>query len=288
MEEKQKLNKPFFIKKLVAGFAMGIAGIVPGVNGSVMAISFGVYKGMIDAIAGLFKNAKQSLLYLLPIAIGMIAGFLSMSNAMEWMMAHWRTHVLFLFIGLVLGGMPTIVKEGNKPNGFKPKYLIATAIGFTVMLILLLFTRTIGEHTEEIVSLSPLQALLSGAILSLVVIPGLGVTFILIGMGYFAPLMSAVNHFDILTLLLVGAGCVAALLLIVKGVQKVFERYTATAYYAVLGLSVASAVAIFPSVTLDISLLWDILLLIGGFIASYAMTGNIHKKTSAPLLNANE
>ena len=45
-----------FWKNVLAGLLMGIGCVLPGVSGGVMAVSFGLYRPMLDAVLGIFLS----------------------------------------------------------------------------------------------------------------------------------------------------------------------------------------------------------------------------------------
>ena len=57
---------------------MGIANIIPGVSGGIMAVSLGIYDDMIHALKHLMKEFKKSLTFLLPIGIGAVIGIIGL------------------------------------------------------------------------------------------------------------------------------------------------------------------------------------------------------------------
>ena len=57
---------------LLKGFIIGIGKIIPGVSGSVLAITLGVYDKSVEYINNFKSNKKESLKYLLPLGIGII------------------------------------------------------------------------------------------------------------------------------------------------------------------------------------------------------------------------
>ena len=58
-----------YAKRFLAGVMMGVGGILPGVSGSVLAIAFGLYGPILDAVATFFRNVKENLKLLLPVLI---------------------------------------------------------------------------------------------------------------------------------------------------------------------------------------------------------------------------
>ena len=60
------------IKSFFKGVVIGIANIIPGVSGGTMMVSMGIYDKLIHCITHLFSELKKSILFLLPIAVGMV------------------------------------------------------------------------------------------------------------------------------------------------------------------------------------------------------------------------
>ena len=62
--------------RLLKGAIIGVAAILPGASGGVIAVSMGVYRPVIDAVVGFFKAVKRNVLFLLPLGIGGVIGVL--------------------------------------------------------------------------------------------------------------------------------------------------------------------------------------------------------------------
>ena len=107
-----------FIIDILKGCVMGIANVIPGVSGGTMAVSMGIYDRLITALTHLLKEFKKSFVTVLPIGIGMVIGILGLSRLIEWMFGIIPVQTNLFFIGLILGGLPMIIKEvkGKKVN----------------------------------------------------------------------------------------------------------------------------------------------------------------------------
>ena len=253
---------------MLVGLVIGIGGILPGVSGGVMAVSLGIYRPMIDAVANFFKSPKKNILFLAPIGIGAALGLLLGAIVLDGVMVKYEDQVMFLFLGLVAGGIPSFIREANQ-RGFKPRYLIATVVGALIASTLLFLDREAADSIEAD-TLRPLEALISGAILSVgTVIPGISTSFILMYLGWYKPAMSAVADFDILTLVFLGIGAVVCALLTIKAARWLFDRFYGYAYYGVLGFLIISAILIFPGFSGPLSAIVDLLLVVGGFVVAW-------------------
>ena len=68
-----------WILDILRGAVIGISNIIPGVSGGTMAVSMGIYDRLIHDITHLFKRFKQSVVDVLPIAIGVVVGIFAFS-----------------------------------------------------------------------------------------------------------------------------------------------------------------------------------------------------------------
>ena len=128
--EKDSAPKKSFVKEfsfdVLRGAAIGVAFIIPGFSGGSIAAILGIYEKLIGAIADIFKNFKKSFLTLLPIAIGMVLGVVSLLFPLGWALSAFPFPTVCLFVGLALGGLPSITD--NLSGKIKITNLIACAI----------------------------------------------------------------------------------------------------------------------------------------------------------------
>ena len=165
------------LQAVLEGILIGAAGLIPGASGGIMAVAFGVYQEALDAIIGLFSNFKKSFSFLWPYGLGVAIGVFGCAFALEWLLKNWNMPFMYMLIGMVLGGIPSIIKEAGKP--FSLKYAVCSLLGAVlVAAIALLDDRLTGSETWEY---NYLTAALAGGIISIgIVIPGISTSFILI------------------------------------------------------------------------------------------------------------
>lgn len=259
-----------FIKRVVAGIVIGIGGILPGVSGGIMAVSMGLYRPMLDAVAGFFKSPVKNFLFLLPLGIGGVAGLLGVSFLLDWLLNAYMKPILYLFIGLVAGGVPSFIHQANE-HGFKKRYLWTTFVGVLVVAGLFILDKTATDG--RVWELNPLTSAMSGGILAVgTVIPGISTSFILMYMGLYQPLLSALTSLNLSVLIWVGVGAVIVALALIKLVRFLFSRFHGYAYYGVLGFLLATMVLIFPrGVEWSWNQLLCVALAIGGYFAAFYM-----------------
>ena len=278
------------IKNILKGMVIGIANIVPGVSGGTMMVAMGIYDKMIHCITHLFSEFKKSVLFMLPIGIGMLVTIAASSFVLVEMFESIPIQTNLLFVGLILGSLPAILK---KVKGSKPK--VGHIIMALLFFALVVGTAIIGETEGTAADLSfglvnVLKLLGTGIIASAtMVIPGVSGSMVLMLMGFYQPILDAIKSFftslaamdmdGILTglgiLVPFGIGIVIGVFAIAKLVEIIFKKFPLYAYYAIIGLIVASPFAIylmgkFPAVT-AFSAITGVLALVAGFFVAYKL-----------------
>lgn len=268
--KKELTPRARFLLHMLVGAVIGIGGILPGVSGGVIAVSLGLYEPMIDALAGFFKAPRRNFLFLLPVGIGAALGFLLGAVVLKRVMDRWYTQVIWLFIGLVAGGIPSFLKEANE-RGFKWRYLIATVCGAALASLMLLLKKGEGA-IPDVPALTPVMAVISGAIISVgTVVPGISTSFILMYIGWYRAAMDAFANADVLTVAFLAVGAGGCFILTVKAARWVFDRFHGWAYYTVLGFLIVSAVLIIPDISFTWSQLVGVALAAAGCAGAYLL-----------------
>ena len=258
------------IKSFVKGMVIGIANIVPGVSGGTMMVSRGIYDKLIHCITHLFSEFKQNVLFLLPIALGMVAAIAGSSFGLSYLFSSFPIQTNLLFVGLILGGLPAIWKK-VKGRGIKAGHGAVGILFFVLVVGLAAMGETEGAAADLTFSAaSVVKLVLVGVIASAtMVIPGVSGSMVLMLMGFYHPILNAIKDFftalaafdmeGILAgcgvLVPFGIGVVAGIFGIAKIVEIIFERFPLYAYWAIIGLILSSPIAIllmgeFPAVTI--------------------------------------
>lgn len=247
------------VKDILKGVVMGIANIIPGVSGGTMAVSMGIYDRIIHAVTHLFSEFKQSMKVLIPIGIGIVLAIVAGARIIECMFENIPFQTNLLFIGLILGGLPAMGKK-VKGNRIKVSYILAFLLFFVLVVGCASLEGNSGTAAEISFSFINVFKLLGiGVIASAtMVIPGVSGSMVLMILGYYEPVLGMVNQFvdhlkefdlqgligDCGVLIPFGIGVVVGIFVIAKLIEIVFEKWPLLAYWAIIGLIVASPVAI--------------------------------------------
>lgn len=260
-----------FWRNALAGLLMGIGCVLPGVSGGVMAVSFGLYRPMLDAVLGIFHDTRRKLLFLAPLAMGGAAGLLLGARCLGTAMRLYEKPMLCLFTGFILGGVPDLLAEAEAGGRFRRRWLGALAGGVLLALPMALLR---AQGVERALSLTPLQALAVGLAEGVgTVVPGLSTSFLLMNLGWYQAYLDALAHPQAGVLGLVALGFAASALASMKAVQWLFDHARGYAYYAVLGFLLVSVALVFPGFGSGWTLWMQLAALLAGMLVARRMSG---------------
>ena len=132
------------IKDILIGFVIGLGKIIPGVSGSVLAITLGVYERLIKAINNIFKDINN-IYYLSKIGIGIIISIVFFSRIITYLLSNYYTYTIFVFVGLILGSMKEITINT------KLKYWYLTLLSFFIIVLFGLININSGTNSNTII-----------------------------------------------------------------------------------------------------------------------------------------
>lgn len=124
----------FFVKNCAKGIFIGAGAILPGISSGVLCVIFGIYEKLLDSILNFFKDFRNNIKFLLPLLIGGAIGVLIFSNFINYFLSEFPLQTKCIFIGLILGSIPSLVKKVNSKKKFKLHYLIFTVFAFLIGL----------------------------------------------------------------------------------------------------------------------------------------------------------
>lgn len=270
----------------IKGFLIGLANIIPGVSGGTMAVSFGIYEEIIEIASNIFKNFKKNMAFILPIGIGAVIAIALLSNVITICLDKYQVATPLLFVGLILGGLPAIVKNIGKKIT-KPTNLIVFSITILFMLFIYL-----GIKDAEDVDFTNVDAIgyiilfIVGAIAAItMVVPGISGSFVLMLIGYYKPIVKTVSdltHFNnvihnLCILIPFVFGVLFGIVSVSKLIKYCLKKYPEQTYSSIVAFVLSSVVLIiYPLLNVSASiteLIVGIVLLLMGSILTYKMEG---------------
>lgn len=254
-----------FIFNVIKGAIIGIANVIPGVSGGTMAVSLGIYEKLIHALTTLRKEWKKNLIFLAAIVLGAAIGIAGFARVIEILLNKQPLPTALAFTGLVLGGLPLIIKSLSQSlENEKGRFGLSHVIVFTVFCALVLAMALLDTGSgigaeKEIGAVEMLLLFFVGMFAAAaMVIPGVSGSMLMMVLGYYDTIISTINRFiealaafDISAMLACfkilipfGLGVLAGIFAIAKLIDFLFKRFASQTFSAILGLVAASPGAI--------------------------------------------
>ena len=293
------------VKSGILGFFIGLAIIVPGVSGSAVAIIFRLYEKLLFALGNIFKNFKKCFLFLLPILVGAVLGFVGGFFGVKKLIDILPFAIVALFGGLMLGAYPAVTDQIKSEKITTPRIFLFI-LGLLIPIAASLVSVFVYGGDKSIDSLSVwhyLLFLLLGYLVAITqIVPGLSATALLMIFGYFKSIMDSVsltywksNPQVFIVYVCLVVGFVVGLVTVSKLMSNVLERHKTPSFFCVCGLSLGAAVTMFfnpdiykvytdwASKGLSVwELVLGVVLFIGGIFAAYSLVKVERRKNSLP------
>lgn len=248
-------NKKEVFKGGVLGAFIGLAIIVPGVSGSVVAIILRLYEKLLYALGNILKEFKKCVKFLLPIVLGAVVGLAVGFLGVKALLSVLPFAIVALFAGLMLGAFPAVTDQLKGEKVTFPRALLF-AIGFLVPIAvsaLSIFVTDGGLPTEGLKFYHYIIFALVGFAISITQLaPGLSATAFLMILGCYQKIIDSISVtywqtnpqiFILYACLIVGF--LIGLVTVSKGLSVLFEKKHAPSFFTVAGLSLGSTVAMF-------------------------------------------
>ncbi|OON91645.1 MAG: hypothetical protein ATN34_01470 [Epulopiscium sp. Nele67-Bin002] len=263
------------MRNLLVGMILGVANVIPGVSAGTMAVVFKIYDRLLDSISLDIEKLKENFSFLATLGVGVILGVLLFSNAITYLYENFNMQTNYAFMGVILGSIPMIYGKITDAG----KIETSAVVPFTIPLLIMLYMALQGEGGENSFVITELSLwaatmlIIAGMISAFtMIIPGISGSFILLTIGCYTTIITAISDFNIMLLMPFGIGVVIGLVGGSKLVRILLERYTQATYLVILGLVVGSVFTIFPGFTLNFSGIVSVIALVIGAVVSYAFS----------------
>ena len=193
--------------------------------------------------------------FLLPIAIGLVAGFVLGFFGVRELLNLLPFATVALFAGLMTGAYPAVT---DQLKGVRPKktHIVLFIVGLAapVMISAITAFSSAGERSLDDLGAGQyiLFLVLGYAVAITQLVPGLSATALLMAVGYFTPLMNSVslsyrqsNPQIWLVYAMLIIGFIAGLFTVSKILSFIMRRYRRGAFFAIAGLSLGSIATMF-------------------------------------------
>lgn len=230
---------------------MGAADIVPGVSGGTIAFITGIYAELLatisalrpsllgtlrhDGIRAAWREANLNFLVVLLVGIG--TSIVLLARTLSWLLEHQEQLVWGFFFGLVGASVYAVGRDVKRWDA-------ATITAFVVGAVL----------AVVITSLPPMSSLdfpgfifVAGMIaICAMILPGISGSFLLLILGAYHDVLTAVKEVDLKIIALFGAGCVTGILGFSRVLNWMYRRYTDVTISLLTGFMLGSLQKLWP------------------------------------------
>lgn len=254
---------------MLAGLLIGMGIVLPGVSGGVIAVILNVYDKIIFSVNNFFENKKENGIFLAKIIVSIIIGAIISANLLTYFFDKYLVEMSYLFIGLVLGTIPLIVKTYKEKSDKQLNYLVIIVV-MLLSALLSIFLNGDVISTEK----SFFNLFLSGVLFILgKVVPGLSSSVLLTMIGRYDLLLSVFsNPIEFLTsnfsdFIIILFGILIGFIVSMKIITYLLKKYYSLTYSVIIGFVIGSVVSLYPN---EVSFLGIMFFLIG-LILSFAI-----------------
>ena len=262
------MNK--WIKYIVSGMLIGFANVVPGVSGGTVAVTLGIYRRIIDSLSikAIVTSFRRTIPFFIALALGVGVGILVLARIMEAVLNRFPIVGVSFFIGLIIGGLPHIARSYRQY-----RFRFYDVIIFLCGVVVVVAPKILNIWASDVIAsgideVSTPLLILSGFVASVaMVLPGLSGSLVLLVLGSYSYVLSAINNFDIPVLIIFGLSVVVGIFSCAKLMRLIFKKMPRQTWALILGLVIGSIIFLWPALPSGIG---RILLTIAAFVIGLA------------------
>jgi putative membrane protein len=249
-----------YVKLSFAGFAMGVANVIPGVSGGTMAFILGIYEELIDSIRQFAcgDTIKKALTFkikdmynnlpwpfLAALGVGVLLAFATAAKLFTWLLINYPALTFAFFFGLVAASILTVLKKVKKWSISRIVMLIVGAVAAFLVVTL------VPVETPNNAWFSFFGGMI---VICAMILPGISGSFLLLVLGQYKYVWGAVAALAsgkitsqaLTTVICVGAGCVIGLGSFVHLLNWLFKKFHDLTVATLIGFMVGSMWKLWP------------------------------------------
>ena len=245
-----------YILLLLKGVAMGGADVIPGVSGGTIAFITGIYDELLSSIKSVdleaLKLLKQFQIkafwehingnFLITLLIGIAISVLSLAKLMSFLLLNHPILVWSFFFGLIIISSIIVARDVKERNW---KVVIAGIVGIIIAY-------TISELTPAETPETWWFIVLSGSLaICAMILPGISGAFILLILGKYKFIVTALNDKDIGIIALFMTGCLVGILSFSRLISYLLEHFKSMTIAMLAGFMIGSLNKVWPWKIID-------------------------------------
>lgn len=239
------------LRIIIVGLMMGAAEVVPGVSGGTIAFMSGFYDRLVHGIQRLtplkaldiFRDGIRQfwsdldLTFLTLLFGSMFVSVLILARGVSYLLEFEPVMIWSFFFGLVVASVVIVMRR------IWPVDLNLVLAMFCGALIGFMVTRIAPLEAE----VNALALFVGGCIAVCAwILPGLSGSFVLLVLGLYQHVITAIKELDFLTLMWVALGCVTGLLAFSRLLALLLDRFHRETVAVLAGFMMGSLVRIWP------------------------------------------
>lgn len=252
---------------ILQGALIGLGAVLPGISGGVLSVIFGIYRPLMELLADPLKTYRTHLPRLFPYILGSIIGFLGVANILSFFLNRYPAPSVCLFIGLIIGMLPSLWEEAGKEGRTSLSY---AAFLLSALFVLLLLTGL--QYFSIQITPNFNWYVFCGCCLALSIIaPGMSFSTLLMPLGLYTPFIDGIGHLSFDILIPGGIGALVTITVLSKIVNRLFTNHYSIAFHGIAGIVMAATAMIIPFdsfTTSFLDLILNLSCLFFGLIAS--------------------
>jgi len=240
-----------YLSVFLKGMAMGAADSVPGVSGGTIAVITRIYDELIYSIRSIDTRALRLLgtegpgrawsyingTFLLVLAGGILLSLRLSAGLVLMLLEQFFEPLMAFFVGLVIASSWSLKGECG---AWRWQTLAGLLAGMAVTLLV----SSLSPYSTDI---SPVYLFLCGLIaICAMILPGLSGAFLLLVLGVYDYLLSALVGFDLSTIIVFASGCAIGLLAFSRLLAWALSSYRDLSYAFLTGMLLASIYVLWP------------------------------------------
>jgi putative membrane protein len=246
------LSRHHWLGLYLRGVAMGAADLVPGVSGGTIALVTGIYDRFIAAIASIGIDAIRMVLsgnikdawahvdgnFLVAVGAGILSSVVALASLLNWLLLNYPLPLWSLFCGLILASAIHLFYITRIDWEVRDYALWLTGACVAIVIGLMQATQLPG---------SSFSIFLAGSIaISAMLLPGISGSFLLLILGMYQPVISALVNVDLVTIGLFALGCLCGLLVFSRILKALLARAQRATMATLYGFLLGSVIMLWP------------------------------------------
>ena len=259
------------------GFIIGIAKVIPGLSGAMLAVSFSIYDRLINSITSFFDNKKDNFKFLLLVGSGILLAIVFFSKIIRYFIGCYYIETMMLFIGLIVGGTYSYSK--NIDLNVKNIIIVLLVIFF---VLLISFGNVSSNYVMNGSFLDYIMFFIGGIVeIFSSIVPGISGTALFMLMGMYDNILILFSNMldlsyvfeNIMLYISYGIGMMISFVVCSLIISYLIKKYRNLFDTVVLGLCISSILLLIMMLFKDeivfVDLLFGVVLFFFGIFISY-------------------